>query len=216
MKNETFAAPSCQYYTQEKAFLYHLIPDGPNAILDLGCAAGRLGRKLLELKKASTVHGVEIFPEAAEEAAASYVKVHVGDIEEMELPYNQDFDVVICGDILEHLKEPRKVVARIRNWLKPGGHLICCVPNVRYWRVCRDLVCKGRWDYAGEGIMDATHLRFFTRQSLRKMLSEASFKVEYEGFNLAGGRKHELLNTVTMGALKDFLGYQIIMSARKP
>src|SRR4051812_44159454 len=96
----------------------HLIPDGPNRVLDLGCGSGGVGRSLLQRGKASEVYGVEIFQAAASEAEKTYKQVHVGDIEEMELPYNHFFDVIVCGDVLEHLKNPDKVVGRARSWLK--------------------------------------------------------------------------------------------------
>jgi 2-polyprenyl-3-methyl-5-hydroxy-6-metoxy-1,4-benzoquinol methylase len=215
MKNGAFTLPGDAYYNQEKQFLFHLIPDGPNVVMDCGCAAGRVGKKLLELKKASEVIGVEIFESAAKDAMESYKRVHVGDIEEMDLDYEDYFDLVICGDILEHLKEPRKVVERIHRMLKSGGQLICCVPNIRYWRIWHEVVFKGDFRYAKEGIMDQTHLRFFTSLSLKRMLTDASFTVEYSGMKMAVGPKQQAFDRMTFGLFKEFLGFQIIMSARK-
>ena len=211
----SFNRASDAYYNQEKPFLFHLIPDGPNVIMDCGCAAGRLGKKLLDLNKASEVIGVEIFEPAAREAMKVYSRVHIGDIEHMDLNYKEYFDIVICGDILEHLKEPRKLVQQVHHMLKCNGLLICCVPNIRYWRIWRDVIVKGDFRYTAEGILDQTHLRFFTSRSLKRMLTEASFAVDYCGMKLAVGPKQQAFNFLTFGRFQEFLGFQIIVSARK-
>jgi len=159
--------------------------------------------------------GVEIFEPAAATARKHYKQVHVGDVEEMSLSYDKYFDLVICGDVLEHLKDPGKVLRQIHGWLKDGGRVLCCVPNVRYWRVWRDLVFKGDWKYTSQGIMDQTHLRFFTTKSFKRMLTDASFVVEREDMRIAIGPKQELFNRLTMGACKEFLGSQMLLLARK-
>jgi 2-polyprenyl-3-methyl-5-hydroxy-6-metoxy-1,4-benzoquinol methylase len=215
MKNPAFNDPSVSYYVQEKRFLFHLIPDGPNRVLDLGCAAGRLGDALLECGKAAELYGVEIFPAAAEKAAKSYKHVHVGDIEEMTLEYDNFFDVIICGDVLEHLKNPDKVLGHARRWLKDSGTLVCCVPNVRYWKVWRDLVFGGDWAYAQEGIMDQTHLRFFTTKSFRRMLESQGFIVKKQDMRMAVGPKQEWFNRLTGGLFRDVLGFQMLFAAVK-
>jgi ubiquinone/menaquinone biosynthesis C-methylase UbiE len=97
MKNQSWANSVDPYYNREKRFLFHLIPDGPNVILDCGCGSGAMGKKLMEVKKASEVIGVEIFEPAAKKAMDFYKQVHVGNIEEMTLEYDGYFDVVICA-----------------------------------------------------------------------------------------------------------------------
>jgi 2-polyprenyl-3-methyl-5-hydroxy-6-metoxy-1,4-benzoquinol methylase len=215
MRNPAFPVANDDYYVQEKKFLLNFVPNGPNVVMDLGCGAGRFGRGLLESNKAAEVVGVEVFEPAAMEARKYYRTVHVGDIELLELPYRKEFDVVICGDVLEHLKEPSKVIEQARHWLKDGGRIVCCVPNVRYWRIWRDLVLRGEWKYVSEGIMDQTHLRFFTRRSFRRLLAEASFVVQQEGMRIARGPKQELFNRLTFGAFQEFLGIQMLFAARK-
>jgi 2-polyprenyl-3-methyl-5-hydroxy-6-metoxy-1,4-benzoquinol methylase len=215
MKNPAFNDPSVSYYVQEKRFFFHLVPDGPNRVLDLGCAAGRVGRALADSGKAAEVYGVEIFPAAAEEASKFYKRVHVGDIEEMNLEYDNFFDVIVCGDVLEHLKNPEKVLARARQWLKDSGTLVCCLPNVRYWKVWRDLIFRGDWAYTQDGIMDQTHLRFFTTRSFRRMLESQGFAVTREDMRIAPGPKQLAFNKATGGLFKEFLGFQIMFSAQK-
>lgn len=215
MKNPNYIDENDSYYTQNKEYLYDLVLDGPNVVMDLGCASGRLGQKLLQLNKAVELVGVELFEPAAREAMKYYKSVHVGDIEELSLDYNSYFDIVICGDVLEHLKEPYKIIGKIHCWLKKGGLIICSVPNVRYWRILRDLIFRGKWDYTSEGIMDQTHLRFFTARSFKKNLTEASFVIEREDMRIAVGPKQKAFNRLTCGVFKEFLGIQMLISARK-
>src|SRR5688500_837749 len=139
MLNKAHSSNNDTYYNNERPSISALIKEGPNSILDLGCGAGAVGRKLIEVGKASKMIGVELFESAAEKAAQHYTKVYTGDIEEMTLPFGKEFDYVLCGDILEHLKNPYAVVARIRDWLKDDGTFIMSVPNIRHWKVLSDL-----------------------------------------------------------------------------
>ncbi|MCK4783740.1 MAG: hypothetical protein KAV87_08325, partial [Desulfobacteraceae bacterium] len=79
----------------------------------------------------------------------------------------------------------------------------------------RDLVFRGVWQYTSEGILDRTHLRFFTTSTFKKMLTDASFIIEYEGMRIAVGPKQRAFNRLTFGLFKEFLGFQILISARK-
>ncbi len=214
MLNESHVSPTDVYYNRDRPSLVGLVTPGRNVILDLGCGAGAVGRRLRETGRADEVVGVELFSLAAREAARYYTEVHSGDIEEMSLPYIKRFDYVLCGDILEHLKDPYSIVNRIHGWLKDDGRLICSLPNVRHWKVLTDLAFRGAWDYCDSGVMDRTHLRFFTRRSCYKMLGDAGFTVERWQM-LLGGRRYSLLNAVTLGTLREFLGPQIVLSARK-
>lgn len=214
MLNPSQISEHAKYYNQERPALVNQVRHAPNAILDLGCGSGAVGRRLLREGKAAQVVGVELFASASAEAAQYYTTVHTGDIENMELPYSRCFDYVICGDILEHLKDPYRVVARIRDWLKDDGQLICSLPNVRHWKVLAGLAFHGAWDYQEAGVMDRTHLRFFTRRSCLKMLSDADFEVENWRM-LIGGRKDVLLNRLTFGVFEEFLGPQVMAVARK-
>jgi SAM-dependent methyltransferase len=215
MKNQAFTSATDDYYSQEKQFLIRHIPDGPNVVLDCGCATGRMGKRLLELHKAAEVVGVEIFEPAAREAMEHYKRVHIGDIEEMDLGYEACFDVAICGDVLEHLKDPRRALERIHRALKPGGLLICSVPNIRFWKVWREVIFKGDFRYQDSGVLDQTHLRFFTSRSFKRLLAEASFAVEYSDVEMAAGTKQRIFNSLTFGLFRELLLFMIVVTARK-
>jgi 2-polyprenyl-3-methyl-5-hydroxy-6-metoxy-1,4-benzoquinol methylase len=214
MQNAAFQDKESEYYTWDKSWMLPFVKNGPNVILDLGCASGRVGLGLLNAGKAKELIGAEIFAPAAEEAAKTYQEVHVGDVEEMDLAYRDYFDYVICGDILEHLKEPYMVVEKIVKLLKPGGSLLACVPNVRNFRVLRDLIFGGEWKYVSSGILDRTHLRFFTRNSCRRMLTDAGLQVYHEQM-IVYGTKKLLFNSLTLGCFAEFLSTQVFCCARK-
>jgi 2-polyprenyl-3-methyl-5-hydroxy-6-metoxy-1,4-benzoquinol methylase len=213
MQNTAFVDKDSHYYVRFKWWMLPLIKDGPNIVMDLGCASGVMGRKLLETGKAKEVFGVEIFESAAAEAATIYKKVHVGDIEEMQLDYNGTFDYIICGDILEHLKDPYKIVRLLSLWLKPGGCLFVCLPNVRNYHVVAALVLHGKWDYVSAGIMDRTHLRFFTASSCKQMLLDANFDVYHEQMIISGPKK-TFFNRATFGLFREFLAEQTFCCGR--
>jgi len=215
MQNAAYQDKNADYYTRDKWWLVPFVEQGPHMVLDLGCASGRVGGKLLETGRAKEIIGVEIFAPAAEEAARVYKQVHVGDIEEMSIDYPNTFHYVICGDILEHLKDPYRVVSRIVSWLKPGGCLLVCVPNVRNFRVLRDLMFHGEWTYVESGILDKTHLRFFTKDSCRRMLEEAGLQVYHQEMIVYGPKKH-LFDRLTFGMFREFLATQTFCCGRKP
>lgn len=214
MLNEAHTTADATYYNRDRPSILEMVRPGPNVILDLGCGAGAVGRRLIELGKASEIIGVELFPVAASKAAEHYSEVHTGDIESMDLPYGPQFDYVLCGDILEHLKDPYTIVSRIRGWLKEDGRFICSVPNVRYGRVVAGLLFLGAWEYRDAGVMDRTHLRFFTRRSCLEMLHDGGF-IEERVRLLITGRKFRLLNALTLGLFTEFIAPQIVVLSRK-
>lgn len=214
MENASHKDANDRYYNMVKNWIILLIPEGPHVVMDLGCATGRLGRNLLTLNKAAEMVGVEIFEPAADEAAKYYTKVYSGDLESLNMDYNDYFDYVICGDILEHLRDPWKVLEKIRVWLKKGGRLIISIPNVRYWQVLTDLAIFGKWNYVEAGILDNTHLRFFTRRTFLQTLTQANFEiVKHEMW--VSGKKKRLANRLTLGLFEEFIGSQIMVVARK-
>ncbi|HZR96880.1 MAG TPA: class I SAM-dependent methyltransferase [Gaiellaceae bacterium] len=147
---------------------------GGRRVLDVGCSSGYLARPLAE--RGNTVVGLELDPEAAREAERWCERVLVGDVETMELPFDPaSFDVVLCGDILEHLRDPVATLARLRPLLAPGGRLVASTPNVANWAVRLSLLA-GRWRYTDRGILDRTHTHLFTRSTLVEAVRAAGFE----------------------------------------
>jgi 2-polyprenyl-3-methyl-5-hydroxy-6-metoxy-1,4-benzoquinol methylase len=144
-------------------------------VLDVGCSSGYLARPLVAA--GCTVIGLERDPDAAEEARAVCEEVLVGDVETMELPFEPaSFDVVLCGDLIEHLRDPEAFLVRVRPLLRTGGQLVLTTPNVANWAMRLGLLV-GRWRYTERGILDHTHTHLFTRATLVETLERAGYRV---------------------------------------
>lgn len=144
-------------------------------VLDVGCSTGYLARVLNAL--GNTVSGVEYDAAAAKEAEPDLVKLVVGDLEALDLVAEfgeSAFDVVVFGDVLEHLRDPMPVLRRARPLLAPGGSVVISVPNIAHGDV-RLALLKGRFRYTKLGLLDETHTRFFTRENLDPFLRDAGF-----------------------------------------
>jgi 2-polyprenyl-3-methyl-5-hydroxy-6-metoxy-1,4-benzoquinol methylase len=145
----------------------------PLRILEVGTAAGYLGQILRE--GGHTLVGVELDREAAEQARPSYEQMCVGNLETIEFPWRKEFDWIVFADVLEHLRNPVEVLTRSIPCLKPSGKILISVPNVANLVVRLGLL-MGRFNYADRGILDRTHLRFFTRRSLEEMLHRSGLR----------------------------------------
>jgi 2-polyprenyl-3-methyl-5-hydroxy-6-metoxy-1,4-benzoquinol methylase len=152
---------------------------GAATVLDVGCSAGSLGRHLAA--QGATVDGIEYDEVAATEARQWYRRVLVGDVELMTIDLQPGtYDAVVCADIIEHLRDPSALLGRLRPLLEPNGRLVISTPNIANWSM-RLLHLAGRWNYTDRGIMDRTHLRFFTRRTLEALLRQAGYKIiEYD------------------------------------
>jgi 2-polyprenyl-3-methyl-5-hydroxy-6-metoxy-1,4-benzoquinol methylase len=142
--------------------------DRPGRVLDVGCSTGYLAERLQQ--HGATVVGLDVDERSAELARRHCVEVHVGDVETMELPFEPgSFDAVVCGDLIEHLRDPQAMLARLRPLLRPGGRLVLSTPNIANWAMRLSLLF-GRFRYTEWGILDKTHTHFFTRKTLRECL----------------------------------------------
>jgi SAM-dependent methyltransferase len=154
-----------------------LVPESARRVLDIGCGAGRLGESIKKRQPAN-VSGIECDPRAAAAARHRLDHVWAGDIEQLDLRIPPgSFDAIVCADVLEHLREPARILKRARDWLAPGGRLIASIPNVRHHTVIRSLL-QGNWTYESAGLLDRTHLRFFTRREIEKLFHRAGFAIE--------------------------------------
>ena len=175
---------SLQRYTSEVSG-YRLpilarVPAGAT-VLDVGPWTGAHGRHLMQ-HAGATVDGVETDAEAAAVAGADYREVIVGPVDDEAIQARlagRGYDTILFLDVLEHLRDPAAVLRAAREWLSPGGTVLCSLPNVAHSRV-RLALARGRFDYADNGLMDRTHLRWFTRDSARELVAGAGYAVTWE------------------------------------
>ena len=146
---------------------------GSKRVLDVGCATGYLAQALAE--QGCTVSGVEYDERAAEEARPHLERLVVGDVETLDLGEafgDERFDVVVFGDVLEHLRDPLRVLRSARKVLTDRGSVVASIPNVAHGSV-RLALMAGRFDYQPLGLLDDTHIRFFTRSSIEDLFRQA-------------------------------------------
>ena len=163
------------------------------------------------------VVGLDHDEEAATQARQFCEAVHVGDVEAMELPFEPgSFDVVLCGDLIEHLREPGRFLKRVRPLLCPEGRLVLSTPNIANWAMRLGLLF-GRFRYMEKGILDRTHSHLFTRKTLVECLETAGYSVTRFDFTvpvpvLSTPRVEALAHAI--GRLRpSLLAYQFVVEA---
>ncbi len=151
---------------------------GSRAILDVGCATGYIGAFLRTVDPQKRLVGIELDRGAAEQARPYYDQIVIGNVDEPETweQVEGKFGAMIFGDVLEHTKDPVAVLNLAKPLLNVGGRVIISVPNIVYVR-SRIKILLGKFDYEESGIMDRTHLRFFTCKTVREMLQHAGFHI---------------------------------------
>lgn len=175
------------YFILSRNEMMKYVPSYTEKILDIGCGEGVFGQELKKITKRE-VWGIEISDQCAEKAKEKLDRVIVGDFEigEYDLPKNY-FDCIICNDVLEHFKDPWSVLRRLKSYLKKNGCVVASIPNVRYYDNIKSLLLRKEWEYASSGILDFTHLRFFTQKSILSMFDECGYSViKIEGINPMG------------------------------
>ena len=151
--------------------------DKPIEVLELGCAMGSTLHRIKRLWSNANVYGIE-YDKAVARVAEKMGNIIQGDVESMEIPYDKkQFDYIICADVLEHLRNPQDALNRFIPYLKDDGYMIISLPNIRHYAVFMMLALLGRFDYASDGILDSTHLKFFTRDTAKEMIEGTGLRV---------------------------------------
>ena len=202
------------YYTLPRGRLFEQIPADAGQVLEIGCGAGVLGEHLKRSGKAAHVTGVELNPLAAAVARSRLDAVHIGDIETIALDHwASQFDTLVVADVLEHLRDPWRALFRLRDCLKEGGTVIASIPNIAHYKIIKKLLFTD-WRYEPGGILDHTHLRFFTRGSIEDLFRNAGFeilRVERDGNQRWWSRLFGRFSQ----RIRDFTAVQYYVTARK-
>jgi 2-polyprenyl-3-methyl-5-hydroxy-6-metoxy-1,4-benzoquinol methylase len=200
------------------AKIYALIPSGTD-VLDVGCHTGRFGACLKE--KGCRVTGIELNADAVTRAKLVLDDVHWASAEDpvtfKEL--EKRYDVILFLDVLEHCRRPEEVLKLAQHALTQRGFVIASIPNIANWWVRKNLLF-GKFEYESSGIMDETHLRFYTIDTARKLFHEAGYKIELMDHRYSfpffrvrkffGGMLAKVLGPISPG----LYSYQMVIKAR--
>jgi 2-polyprenyl-3-methyl-5-hydroxy-6-metoxy-1,4-benzoquinol methylase len=189
----------------------------PSKILDLGCSGGQLAERLQGA--GHDVTGVDVF-----EAPGVRRRMRRFVVADLDAGIPEDagagYDVVLAADVLEHLREPERLLRDAKRVLRPGGSLILCVPNIGHWYP-RFRTLLGRFDYDQRGPLDRGHLRFFTRRSIKRLLEREGFALRrvdpvglpFDAVEVEGRRWLRVLDSLSLRTWPTLFGYQFILEA---
>ncbi len=196
------------------------IKGASNNVLDVGCALGINGQYLIDSKIADTVYGIEYDKKMAYEAEKCNTKVFCGDLNDENfrnviLNESPLFDYIIFGDILEHLYEPEKVLSDLITKLNRNGKVIISMPNIAHIELFIQVYFKGTFPQNSRGIFDKTHLRWFTRKDVFKLIADSELKLityerKYRSRDAIGSKfdwKYKLIKLIN----KDLVTFQHII-----
>jgi SAM-dependent methyltransferase len=191
----------------------------PGRVLDLGCSGGLLAERLREA--GYRVTGVDVVESPG--AHARMDRFLTADLDAGIPPEaGTGYDVVLAADVIEHLRDPGRLLRDARRALAPGGLLVVCVPNIGHWYP-RFRTFFGRFDYDQRGPLDSGHLRFFTRRSIKRLLRREGFRIrrlepvglpfDVVGVEAGRGRLVRLLDRITLAVWPTMFGYQFVLEA---
>ncbi len=199
------------YFNSARPALLALLRDfEPQHALEIGCGAAANLALLRQRFPNCRTAGVEINREAAERARFHHAvdEIQVGDVRDpasVDFPRGH-FDLLVLSHVLEHLEDPAHVLRRALGWLSPGGRVLVALPNLRHYSVVHGLVVQGDFQYRQDGILDRTHLRFYTRRSATRFLCEQGLKVLACKAEISG-RGSRLLSAASLGIADEFAAF---------
>ena len=165
-----------EYYQNRRKEIYAIVPPSANKVLEIGCAAGGFR---LNFPEEVEYWGVEPVRSAAEQASQKNMKVLCGTYDDVQAQMpDAYFDVIVCNDVIEHVPDPESFLVSLKGKLAPAGALVGSIPNVRFWGNLANLLLKRDWKYEDSGVLDKTHLRFFTGKSFRRLMDNVGYELE--------------------------------------
>jgi len=206
------------YYNLDRKEMLDFISGQPEKILEAGCGSGNFGAALKE-KFDAEITGIELFESAAREASKKLDKVICGNLEEkIDSAENNYYDLIVFNDVLEHLYDPWNVLKKAATKLCKGGKVMASIPNIRHLYTMFDIVIKKDFKYTDAGILDKTHLRFFTKKSIIRMFDECGYKIiKIQGINGMKSFKFKILNILSFGFLKEtsYLQFAVVAALKE-
>jgi trans-aconitate methyltransferase len=169
--------------------LFAVIAGTPRRVLELGCARGAFGAAVKARFPGAHVTGVEAGVAPAEVAATRLDRVVRARLEDIDLAAHGvapgELDLVVAADVLEHIVNPWDLLVRLKPFIARDGQVVASIPNVRNAILVNALATNGRWQYGERGLLDITHLRFFTYEEIRVMFEETGYRIDGNSANMS-------------------------------
>ena len=203
------------YYDNIRTEMLAFLPNDAKIVLDVGCGNGAFA-EIIKGKNDAEVWGIELMETHGKEAQEKLDKVFIGKCEDFieSLP-NEYFDVIYFNDVLEHLVDPYSVLTILKQKLSKNGVVISSLPNIRFYKSFMRVLIHKDWKYEDYGIMDRTHLRFFTKKSIKRMYEDLGFQVlSHVGINKSRSIKPYLFYLLTLFTQLDMRYVQFATVAR--
>ena len=204
------------YFSQVRSEINDLLPNYSEKILDIGCGDGATLEWIKTSKRCGKTYGIEI-------SESSYLKakkildetLNINIEKEKNFFMEKKFDLILVLDVIEHLLDPWKFLNLIKSRLNEGGSIIISVPNIRHYSILKDLIFFGNWEYSQSGILDRTHLRFFTKKNLKKMFEKEKLNIEMlKKYPIDYSGTAKMLNKISFNLFSDFLTQQYIFKLK--
>jgi len=169
------------YQQRPRKELLELIPleNRNGSMLEIGAGAGDTLLYAKENSFARNIYGVELFQiKGSNQESNIFSDFIIGNIETMTLPFeHSQFDVIVCGDVLEHLIDPSETLKQLKKYLKPNGVIIASIPNIREFETMKKIFFQGDFRYEDSGILDRTHLRFFCKKNIIDLFENQDYNI---------------------------------------
>lgn len=178
MEQLDYETKAATYFKYPRPEMLPFIPPGCRRVLDVGCADGSFGESLKRTRGGVEVWGVEPTRSAAVVAKTRLDRVVEGVFDSQTGLPMASFDCIFFNDVLEHMLAPELALRYAKDLLVPGGVIVASVPNIRSFPTVWQLLFHARWDYQDAGVLDKTHLRFFTKSSIVSMFRREGFTLE--------------------------------------
>jgi 2-polyprenyl-3-methyl-5-hydroxy-6-metoxy-1,4-benzoquinol methylase len=214
MQSYDHKAPA--YFNRARMDILPLLPAFSESVLEVGCGNGATLAYLKHQAYCGRTYGLELLESVAEEARKQVDYITIGDAEKILPQWEaKQFDLILCLDVIEHLLDPWAFIDQAARLLKPEGVLIASIPNIRTASVIGKLLFKGTFDYQDAGIMDRTHLRFFTRKSAMELMNRKPLQLERFLFSpLPPGSKSQIANAITLNVFRELFAEQFLIRSK--